>query len=222
MSSRTPKKPKVRTFHEAGATLQLIDRGSHYELTLGPVPLLTSAALETELAFGRLAGRWCRRPDARVIVGGLGFGATARGALESVGPAGRVEVVERLATVVRLVRGELASLSDGVLDDPRLTLTRRDVRAVIADARDVDAILLDVDNGPEWASFPDNAGLYDQRGLESAMNALRPGGAYAVWSGYRVDDYVLRLRAAGFVAETLDLVEKGRVQARAYVGIKPR
>jgi spermidine synthase len=216
-----PRPVRKRTFHEAGQSLTLETRGDHVELMIGDVPILTSAALGTERDFGALAARFATRPDARTLIGGLGFGSTLRGALAALGPEARVLVVERLATIVKLGRGELAPLLEGALEDPRVTLLRKDVAAVIAHERDLDSILLDVDNGPEWASFPDNARLYDAPGLAAAMRALRPGGSYAVWSGYEADGFQADLRAAGFATSVILLREKGRVQARVYVGTKP-
>ncbi len=217
--------PRSRTFREAGVTLTLRDYGTHHELMIGQVPILTSALLGTERAFGRVVAKSARR----VVVGGLGFGSTLAGVLERVGPSARVLVVEKLETVVELVRGELgASVAlarnrrwlAGVLDDPRVEIVRDDVRDVVARERDLDAILLDVDNGPEWASFRDNARLYDARGLAAAKRALRSGGIYAVWSGYPADAFLLRLRRAGFRASVVPFVERGKLQARAYVGKK--
>ncbi len=209
------RKVKKRTFHEAGATLTLRERRGHHELMIGDVPILTSALLGTERAFGRIVPKGATR----VIVGGLGFGSTLAGVLETVGAEARVVVVEKLGTVVRLVRGELSRFSRG-LDDPRVTLLQRDVASVIAEERDIDAILLDVDNGPDWGSFRTNARLYDRNGLDAAMRALRPGGMFAVWSGYPADAFLARLREAGFRASVTLLEERGRVQARAYVGKK--
>jgi spermidine synthase len=207
---------KTKTFREAGVTLTLERRGEHHELTIGGVPILTSALLGTERAFGRIVSKAARR----VIVGGLGFGSTLAGVLETVGSRARVVVVEKLDTVVRLVRGDLAHFTRGALDDPRVTLVRADVRDVIARERRVDAILLDVDNGPEWGSFPANAGLYDDAGLDAAKRALSRGGAYAVWSGYPADHFQARLRKAGLRTSVVLFEEHGRVQARAYVGTK--
>lgn len=209
------KKPKKRTFHEAGATLTLVDRGTHHELLIDDVPILTSALLGTERAFGKIVAPSSRR----VLVGGLGFGATVAGVLETVGPLARVIVAEKLATVVKLAAGELASLASDALSDPRVTLVRADVRDVIARECELDAILLDVDNGPEWASFRENASLYDRAGLASARAALRKNGMLAVWSGYAADDFLARLRAAGFRASVTFFEENAKVQARAYVGI---
>ena len=186
------------------------------ELTIGGVPILTSKLLGTERDFGRLAPANAKR----VLVGGLGFGSTLGGVLERVGEDARVIVVEKVGDIVDLVRGELRHLAKGALDDPRVEIVRADVHDVIARERDLDAILLDVDNGPEWASFRSNARLYDARGLAAAKRALREGGIFAVWSGYPVDPFIARLRAAGFRAKVVPFMERGKLQARAYVGVK--
>jgi spermidine synthase len=214
--------PKKRTFHEKGQTLTLHDRGTHHELMIGHVPILSSAVLGTERDFGALAGKLSVRSAPRVLVGGLGFGATLAGVLACVGPDAKVIVVEKLATVVRLVRGELSHLAGGALDDPRVSLVRDDVAAVIARERDLDVLLLDVDNGPEWASFESNARLYDRVGLEHAKLALTAGGSLAIWSGYPADEFQHELRSAGLTPSIVSFREGGRVQARAYVGTRPR
>jgi hypothetical protein len=207
---------KKRVFREAGVTLTLFDRGTHHELMIGDVPILTSALLGTERAFGRLAPR----SATKVVVGGLGFGSTLAGVLETVGPGASVLVVEKLETVVRLVQGELKHLASGALNDPRVSLVKDDVHRVIARERDVDAILLDVDNGPDWGSFRTNSRLYDLAGLRAARDALRAGGIYAVWSGYPSPAFGERLRRAGFAPSVVPFRERGKVQARAYIGKK--
>jgi len=220
----------LRTFEEDGKTLALRTRTSReaggrtaYDLVLGNVVLLSSAALETERAFGELAAG-----AKNVVIGGLGFGATLRGVLAVAAPDARVVVVEKLATVETLLRGDLADLAAGALDDPRVTVARADVADVIASAacttstRSLDALLLDVDNGPDWASFRGNARLYGAHGLAQAYAALAPGGLYAVWSGYAADGFLPRLRAAGFAPKAVPLRERGVVQARAYCGTRPR
>jgi hypothetical protein len=211
-----PRRSKKRVFREGGTTLTLVERGRHHELKIGDTPILTSALLGTERAFGRLAPRTATK----VVVGGLGFGSTLAGVLESVGRDARVIVVEKLETVVRLVQGELKHLASAAMADPRVTLVRDDVHRVIAGERDLDAILLDVDNGPDWASFRTNARLYDLRGLRAAHAALRPRGIYAVWSGYPSPDFGGRLRKAGFTPSVVPFHERGKLQARAYVGTK--
>jgi spermidine synthase len=183
------------------------------------VVLLSSAALETERGFGALAPPAARR----VLVGGLGFGATARAARDAA-PGAQVVVAEKVAAIVPLLRGELADLAHGVLDDPRITIVHDDVSDVIeragqgAEDERFDAILLDVDNGPDWASFRSNARLYAPSGLAAAHRALTGGGRFAVWSGYPADGFLARLRAARFRPHTELLRERGIVRARAYVG----
>jgi spermidine synthase len=212
----------VRTIHEAGQVLVLRNLGAHHELLLGQVPILTSAALDTERSFGELAARLDPgAPVRRVLVGGLGFGATARGVLAVAAPDADVIVVEKLAAVIDLLKGELAHLAPGLMDDPRLRVVQADVVDVIAAERDLDAILLDVDNGPGWASFRTNARLYAPPGLASAKAALRPNGSLAVWSGYPADAFVGALRRAGLRPSVVPMEERGRVQARAYVGRAP-
>lgn len=208
----------LRTWREAGGTLALRERGEVLDLVLGNVVLLSSAALETELAFGRLA-REVASDAPRVLVGGLGFGSTLRGVLEVLPPDGRVIVVEKLNAVVELARTDAAHLVSGALDDPRVELVQDDVADVIAREKGLAAILLDVDNGPQWASFRTNARLYADSALAVAREALRPRGIFSVWSGYPSDPFVARLRRAGFVARIEPLLERGVVRARAYVGV---
>ncbi|MDB4941050.1 MAG: hypothetical protein JWP97_584 [Labilithrix sp.] len=210
----------LRTWQEAGGTLALRERDGRLDLVLGNVVLLSSAALETESGFGRLAAGSFLGPAPHVLVGGLGFGSTLRGVLEILPADGRVTVVEKLAAVVELSRAEAARFFGDSLADPRVTIVQDDVLDVIARSADLSAILLDVDNGPEWASFRTNARLYADHALATAHAVLRPGGIYAVWSGYPADPFVARLRRAGFVSRIVPLLERGVVRARAYVGTK--
>jgi len=208
---------RVRTI----GNLVLRERAGVVEIVAGRVVLLSSATLETERAFGRLASSIGRGAPRRVLVGGLGFGATLGGVLDVAPLDARVVVAEKVAAVDSLVRGELAHLGGQCLDDPRASVVHADVGDLIARAdSDLDAILLDVDNGPHWASFRTNARLYTPAGLAAALRALAPGGALAVWSGYRADGFLGRLRAAGFEPSCVLLREHGRVRARAYVGVR--
>jgi spermidine synthase len=190
------------------------------ELIAGTVILLSSAALATELAFGALAAT-LGAPSAtkRVVIGGLGFGATLRGVLDVAPPGAHVIIVEKVDAVVELVRGELSHIAQNPLADPRVELVRGDVGAVLSHrAGDVDVALLDVDNGPHWASFRKNAKLYTRAGVTMLKGSLAKRGALAVWSGYRADGFLGTLRLAGLRPSVVPLAEKGRTRARAYVG----
>jgi spermidine synthase len=214
----TTREVRIRPIDGPGH-LVLRESADRVELLAGDVVLLSSTALATELAFGRLVSGIGCGALRRIVIGGLGFGATLRGVLEVAEPDTSVVVVEKVDAVVRLVRGPLAALAGRALDDPRVQLVRGDVGNVVAEAAgDVDAILLDVDNGPHWASFRTNARLYTLEGLAGLKRALTPDGALAVWSGYRADSFLARLRNAGFAPSVVPLEEDGHAVARAYVG----
>jgi spermidine synthase len=216
--TETPREIRIRPVHGPGHLL-LRETGELVEIMAGDVVLLSSAALGTEFAFGRLAGSLGRGAPSRVIIGGLGFGATLRGVLEVAAPEASVVVVEKVDAIVRLVRGPLSRLAGKPLEDPRVQVVRGDVGDVVAEAAgDVDAILLDVDNGPHWASFRTNSRLYTLEGLAGFKRALVPGGALAVWSGYKADSFLGHLRGAGFASSVLELEENGKIRARAYIG----
>jgi spermidine synthase len=90
------------------------------------------------------------------------------------------------------------------LDDPRVRLIEGDVVAVIADASGTyDAILLDVDNGPDGLTRNGNDRLYSMKGLAAAKAALKPGGILAVWSAAPDNAFAKRLSAAGFSVEEI-------------------
>ena len=165
--------------------MTLRERAGDLDLVMGRIPLVTSRALGTEEAFGQLSIEGSPGPARSVIVGGLGFGATLRGVLAVVPEETRVIVVEKLEAVITLARTHAAHLVRNCMQDARVTIERADVVDVvdvIARERNAAAILLDVDNGPGWASFRQNARLYAEPGLERARDALAPGGIFAVWS----------------------------------------
>lgn len=208
----------VEVYEENGKTLTLRERDGHLDLVMGNVPLLTSRALETERDFGRLAAEPIASGLRTVVVGGLGFGATLAGVLSVAAPDTRVLVVEKLAAVVTVATTHAKHILGDSLQDARVTLERADVADVIARETDVGAILLDVDNGPGWASFRTNARLYAPAGLEVARASLAPRGLYAVWSGYEEAGFVAALRKAKFLPRVVPLHERGVLAARAYVG----
>jgi spermidine synthase len=215
----------IRTLEAGGQRHVLREEGARIDILLGNVVLLSSAALETERAFGALVHElvpgW-----RRVLVGGLGLGATLHGVLDAASTEARIVLVEKVDALVDLARNEFARFfasprGGHVLDGSRVSLVREDVAEVVARERGLDAILLDVDNGPEWASFRTNARLYAPPGLAAACTALVPGGVFAVWSGYPADAFVAALRRASFVPTVHPLRERGVVRARAYVGRRP-
>jgi spermidine synthase len=71
-----------------------------------------------------------------------------------------------------------------VLDDPRVSVEVGDVRDVVAGqpAGSLDGILLDVDNGPDFLVYNENAVIYESSFLAVCKDRLRPGGVLTVWS----------------------------------------
>jgi len=149
-----------------------------------------------------LASMTCERLDSpapRLLIGGYGMGFTLRAALGVLPADARVTVAELVPEIIAWARGPMATLTAGGLDDPRVHLAMGDVARAIEIARsDYDAILLDVDNGPDGLTRAGNDGLYSARGLASAKLALKPGGILAVWSAAPDTAFARRLRNAGF------------------------
>lgn len=159
------------------------------------------------LSIDRLGGR----AAPALLIGGLGMGFTLRAALEALGPAAKVTVAELVPAVVAWARGPMAEVFAGCLDDPRVAIIEGDVGACIRTAeRRYDAILLDVDNGPDGLTRRGNDSLYDAAGLIAARRALRPGGVLAVWSSAPDRAFTARLTRAGFRAEEVKVRANGR------------
>ena len=180
--------------------LRLVRRDDAFAILVGAAELMHDKDRRSEEALGRLGCAALRDvPDARVLIGGLGMGFTLRAALDALGPSARVVVSELVPAVVAWARGPLAPLFRASLDDPRVEIRVEDVaRTIQSGPARFDAILLDVDNGPEGLTRGANDGLYDRWGLKRARYALRPGGLLAVWSGAPDRRFKARLRTCGF------------------------
>jgi spermidine synthase len=182
-----------------GSEMTLARRGDEHSLRIDGDVLMTSNSHESE---EKLAERGCAGlgalPRARVLVGGLGMGFTARAALSALRPDAVVDVVELVGAVVRWNRQLIGHLADAPLLDPRVRVTEGDVADAIATAREhYDAILLDVDNGPEPFTRRENKRLYSLEGLRRTREALRPNGVLAIWSTFASRAFTARLREAG-------------------------
>lgn len=183
-----------------GAELSLHRRGDEYVIRVDGHDLMSNRMHGSEES---LAGLGCAdlraRPDARVLIGGLGMGYTLRATLDLLGPQAKVDVAELVPAVIAWNRGVLAPLAGSPLDDPRTRVEAMDVALAIADARDhYDAILLDVDNGPDALTSPSNARLYGLNGLMRIRGALRKGGVLAVWSVADDVRFTARMARAGY------------------------
>ena len=184
-----------------GGELRLLRRGEEFSIRVGTAELMNSRLHGSEEALARLAaGRLGGRPAPKVLVGGLGMGFTLRAALDAFGPDARITVVELVPAVIGWANGPLRPVLGDTLADRRVSVVCQDVRDAMG-ARGWDAILLDVDNGPEGMTVPSNDALYGAVGLGAARAGLRPGGVLAVWSAHPDPGFAARLRRVGFAAE---------------------
>jgi spermidine synthase len=201
-----------------GGSLRLKRRGAEYSIMLGANELMNSRLSGSEEAMARLAAeRLAARPAPAILIGGLGMGFTLRAALEAFGGSARIEVAELVPEVVAWARGPLADIFGGCLDDPRVTIRTGDVGQLIATAQArYDAILLDVDNGPQGLTTPENDALYGASGLALTQRALTAGGVLAVWSQGPDPAFRKRLDRAGFAVEEVG-VRAGRGRGKRHV-----
>lgn len=197
-----------------GTSLTLTRHTSEYVILANGKSLMSSRMHGSEEAMATLACRRARtlsRPC--VLVGGLGMGFTLRATLDLLPPGASVVLAELVPAVVEWNRGPLGPLAAHPLKDRRVRVEMGDVADILgASRRRFDAVLLDVDNGPAAFTESDNAGLYDNRGVAAARDALKSDGVIAVWSAWDDRKFEQRLRHAGFS------VEVERVRARLKKG----
>lgn len=193
-----------------GELLVLRRRGAIFEIRCDGWDLMSNRAHHSEQALGRLGcAGLAGRP--RVLIGGLGMGYTLRAALDVLPLAASVTVAEIIPEVVEWNRGPLADLGGRPLEDARATVRCADVGALL-DGAAFDAILLDIDNGPNAAVLTGNATLYACEGLRRLHDALVPGGRLAVWSADRTPTFEVRLSACGFTWSATDMPARGAAE----------
>jgi spermidine synthase len=189
-----------------GGELRLFRRelkgADEYSIMLGRIELMNSRLSGSEEALATLSCERLAVKNPRLLIGGYGMGFTLRAALSALPPQAHVEVVELIPAIVQWAREPMAALSQKCLDDSRVTVTVGDVCDVIGKAdRDHDAILLDVDNGPDGLTHEANDRLYSMAGLAAARKALRSNGILAVWSSEGDNRFTSRLHKSGFAVE---------------------
>jgi len=192
--------------------LRLYQRGEEFSIKAGYNELMNSRVHGSEDALAELAcQRLAERARPRILIGGLGMGFTLAAALAQLGTDAEVLVAELVPTVVEWNRGLLSELAGHPLEDPRVAVFEGDVGEVIRAAREqYDAILLDVDNGPEGLTRKANDGLYSPAGLRAALAALRPQGILGVWSISPDPGFSKRLRRSGFAVDEIRARARGR------------
>lgn len=194
-----------------GGEMKLYQRAFEFSISVKNDELMNSRMHGSEDALAELAcKRVADRKEPRVLIGGLGMGFTLRAALDSLGNNAEVVVAELVPAVVKWNRTHLAELADRPLDDPRVTVRESDVGLVIKEQTEAyDAIMLDVDNGPDALTHDGNDRLYTHGGLAAAKAALKPGGFLGVWSAEPDKSFSKRLRGSGFKMEEVSVRARG-------------
>jgi spermidine synthase len=194
-----------------GEELRLMRRGGDFMIVLDRNELMNSRMSGSEEALATMTcERLQGRIAARFLIGGYGMGFTLRAALAVLGPEATLTVAELVPEIIAWARGPMAEMTAGCLDDPRVHVVLDDVAALIALARGpYDAILLDVDNGPDGLVREGNDRLYTTAGLAAARAALTPGGVLAVWSAAKDPKFARRLGKAGFGVDEVMVRARG-------------
>lgn len=199
--------------------LRLMRRGTEFSIMLGHNELMNSRVRGSEEALATIA---CERVRARerphILVGGLGMGFTLRAALQVLGTDARIIVAELVPAVLTWARSSMAEVFGSSLIDPRVTIREADVGHLIRSGRTpFDAILLDVDNGPEGLTRESNNALYDVKGLSAARGMLRSSGVLAVWSSRPNLNFTRRLRKTGFDVDEIRVRANGAGRGARHV-----
>lgn len=190
------------TIMPGGGPLKLMQRGTEFSIMSGTIELMNSRLSGSEEQLAILsAQRLASRSSPKVLIGGLGMGFTLRRALEVFPADSQIIVAELVPAVIAWARGPLAPIHGTSLDDSRVTVHVGDVAAAIAESKPFDAILLDVDNGPDGLSRPANDRLYSTNGLAVAKASLTRGGHLAVWSSAPDARFTKRMRQSGLTTE---------------------
>jgi len=190
-----------------GEELRLFRRGKDYMIVLNRNELMNSRMSGSEEKLATMTIERLGKRDGHLLIGGYGMGFTLRASCGSLSPEGKMTVVELVPEIVSWAKGFMATLTGDCLDDPRVTLVIGDVADAIR-AGQYDAILLDVDNGPDGLTRNANDRLYSAQGLAAAKAALRPGGILAVWSAAPDRHFARRLGEAGFTVDEVTLTAR--------------
>lgn len=195
---------------EDGELLELFSHGRDFMIVLGRNELMSTRMRFSEEQLAELTIARLGKEAPRVLIGGYGMGFTYRAARARLGERAQIVIAEISDAIVEWARGPMAELTGDTLSDPRLDLRICDVAALIDDANDgtcakFDAILLDVDNGPDGLVRAENNRLYSRTGLAKARDAMKPGGILAVWSAAPDPAFRKRLKDAGLTVEEVSV-----------------
>lgn len=201
----TPRELLATAQIPGGDEMRLYRRGEDHMILLERTELMSTRMSGSEEALATLtAERLGSRPRQRWLIGGYGMGFTLRAALKALGPDAEVTVAELVPEIMEWAKGPMAELTAGGLTDTRTRIHMGDVAEPIREGG-WDAILLDVDNGPDALVRAQNQWLYEPGGLAITKAALKPGGVLAIWSAGPDARFSKTLLQAGFRVEEQDV-----------------
>jgi len=180
-------------------------RGTEFSIRTATTELMNSSLHGSEDALAELScNRISRKPGSRILIGGLGMGYTLAAALHHSEGDSLITVAELIPAVVSWNREHLGHLAGKPLDDGRVSIQQEDVAETISSKKSAwDAILLDVDNGPDGLTRTANDRLYGMSGLKNVLWALRSGGILSIWSSGTDETFTRRLKRCGFKTEVV-------------------
>ncbi|MFH2058166.1 MAG: hypothetical protein ABIJ59_04635 [Pseudomonadota bacterium] len=187
--------------------ITLRKRGTEFSIRTIETELMNSRVHGSEEALAELACRCLdHKSGLKILIGGLGMGYTLAAALAHSAPDSLITVSELIPAVIRWNREHLGHLAGMPLDNPRVSIKQEDVADTIKTQRSAwDAILLDVDNGPDGLTQKANNRLYNTIGLQKAFSALSPGGILAIWSSKPDPAFTARLKRCRFKTQAIDV-----------------
>ena len=197
--------------------LILYQRDTEYSIRVNGQELMNSRMFGSEMMLAELScPEIAERKNANVLIGGLGMGYTLSAALRLLHPDADVLLAELVPSVVEWNKNVLGSLAGDPLKDSRVTVVIEDVINIINNNTSAfDAILLDVDNGPDSLTQEGNDELYSMSGVAMIHRALRPGGVVAVWSSSPDTGFIQRLNRSSF--HVLEKKVRGRTHKKGPV-----
>ncbi len=197
--------------------LILYQRDTEYSIRVNGQELMNSRMFGSEMMLAELScPEIAERKNANVLIGGLGMGYTLSAALRLLHPDADVLLAELVPSVVEWNKNVLGSLAGDPLKDSRVTVVIEDVINIINNNTSAfDAILLDVDNGPDSLTQEGNDELYSMSGVAMIHRALRPGGVVAVWSSSPDTGFMQRLNRSSF--HVLEKKVRGRTHKKGPV-----
>ncbi len=188
-----------------GGELKLSQREQEFSIRLSGLQgeLMNSRRFSSEEALAELGcAHLSSAEQAQVLVGGMGMGFTLAAALKTLPTTAQVTVAELIPEVIQWNQGSLGDCAGQPLQDSRIQVHLGDVAELLIKERHAfDAILLDVDNGPEGITHTNNNWLYSTDGLNALYETLRPEGMLAIWSAGSDSLFTIQLKKAGFKVE---------------------